>query len=96
MRKFKIKAIKPTLIELVGEKGEQVFISIHKHTLKFCELRGKEIGAEVLVNVDTSDKGRLYCTDSLAIEESLFKAEKIIMGRELMQLQHKRALAELA
>jgi hypothetical protein len=95
MKKFKIKAIKPSLIELVGENGEQVFISIHKHTIKFLELRGKEIGAEVLINVGTSDKGRLYCTDSLAIEESLFKGEKILMGRELMQLQRKRALADL-
>jgi hypothetical protein len=99
MKKFKITSIGPFAITLKAEDGTEVTVGVHKHTLKYLELKAKKVDdvVELLVEQSTTT-GRWFCVDSMQREKSLFGAEKIMAERKIMDLtiKHKEALLESA
>jgi hypothetical protein len=94
---FEIVKITPFSIELKNDKGETLNVGYKKQTIKFLELRSKNIGDKVTLNSATSESGRLYCTDSMDFEKALFEAEKLQKSRQLLdyKIQHAKSMLEL-
>jgi hypothetical protein len=78
---FTIKEKSATLITL-NRQGDnvQLFVSAHKHTMKFIQLREKNIGDVVQVDYQISpkDSSRIFCAESMQLAESLDAAENLL------------------
>ena len=82
---FAIKEKSAALITLTRQgDGVELFVSAHKHTMKFIELRRKNIGDVVQLDyaISQKDPSRIYCAESLKLAQSLDAAEELFHRQE--------------
>jgi len=67
--------------------GETVNFGYRKSANVLFDLQGKSVGHKFTADLEVSNSGRLYNTDTLEVAEAYFKVEKMQKQRKVLDMQ---------